>query len=84
MSAILPLNSNEQQRQVTTRLHGSHSTPHWVNVLLKAVESTDFGTIQIKIHGGEVVQIETTHKIRIPSDSSSSTPFKPTAHTEAS
>jgi len=36
-------------------------------LIREAVEAADYGTIQIKVHGGEVVQIETTRKIRVPS-----------------
>jgi len=61
------------------------STPGWLNLIREAVEAADYGTIQIKVHGGEVVQIETTRKIRVasslpsgPSLSSS----RPTAHAE--
>ena len=36
------------------------STPAWLNLIREAVESADYGTVQIKVHGGEVVQIETT------------------------
>ncbi|MEI7958169.1 MAG: YezD family protein [Verrucomicrobiota bacterium] len=51
--------------------------PAWLNLIREAVESADYGTVQIKVHGGEVVQIETSRKIRVPSSS------KPTAHAEA-
>jgi len=60
----------------------SRSTPAWLNLIREAVESADYGNIQIKVHGGEVVQIETTRKIRVPS-SSPGDPSKPTAHAEA-
>ena len=58
------------------------STPAWLNLIREAVESADYGTVQIKVHAGEVVQIETTRKIRVPS-SSTGDPSKPTAPTEA-
>lgn len=55
--------------------------PSWLKLVQEAVEAADFGTIQIKVHGGEVVQIETTRKIRVPS--ASNHPIShPTAHTE--
>jgi len=55
--------------------------PSWLNLIRETVEAFDFGTIQIKVHGGEVVQIETTRKIRIPSQAPRA-PFHPTASTE--
>jgi len=58
------------------------STPVWLNLIREAVESADYGTIQIKVHGGEVVQIETTRKIRVPSTSPGDL-SKPTVHAEA-
>jgi len=53
--------------------------PPWLNLIKNTVDAVDFGTIQIKIHEREVVQIETTRKIRItpssgkPIDSSAKT-----------
>jgi len=47
--------------------HRGAPTPAWLNLIREAVEAADYGTIQIKVHGGEVVQIETTRKIRVPS-----------------
>ena len=61
------------------------STHAWLNLLRDAVEAVDFGTIQIKVHGGEVVQIETTRKIRVPSSlppEPSLSSLRPTAHAE--
>lgn len=57
-----------------------HSTPSWLKLIQEAVETADFGTIQIKVHAGEVVQIETTRKIRVPAESSRF--FHPTASAE--
>jgi hypothetical protein len=45
--------------------------PPWLELLRDAVGSVDFGTVQIKVHDSEVVQIETTRKIRVPSRSGS-------------
>jgi hypothetical protein len=59
------------------------STPAWLSLIREAVEAADFGTIQIKVHGGEVVQIETTRKIRVPSNAPRF-PFHPTAPAEES
>ena len=56
-------------------------TPPWLKLIRNAVEASDFGTIQIKVHGGEVVQIEATRKIRVPS-SNPRYPFHPTAPAE--
>jgi hypothetical protein len=57
------------------------SIPSWLKLIQEAVESSDFGTIQIKVHGGEVVQIETTRKIRVSSQSTRN-PSHPTAPAE--
>ena len=43
----------------------SASAPEWVAVVRKAAGSVRFGYIQIKIHDGEVVQIEATEKYRL-------------------
>jgi hypothetical protein len=56
-------------------------TPPWLKLIRDAVDASDFGTIQIKVHGGEVVQIETTRKIRVPSQAPQF-PFHPTAPAE--
>ena len=61
----------------------NRSTPVWLNLIREAVEATDYGTIQIKIHGGEVAQIETTRKIRVPS-SADKLLLYPTAPAEVS
>jgi hypothetical protein len=55
--------------------------PEWLQLIQDAVEAAEFGTIQIKVHNGEVVQIETTRKIHIPSESSRFHP-QPTAPAE--
>lgn len=57
----------------------SRLTPPWLEIIRQSVDAVDFGTVQIKVHGGEVVQIETTRKIRIPSPV---THFHPTAPAE--
>ena len=54
-------------------------TSPWLQLIREAVEAVDYGTIQIKVHAGEVVQIETTRKIRVPSNISQ---FHPTAPAE--
>lgn len=71
---------------------GSHSAaavrsrpaPPWLKLIQDAVEAAEFGTIQIKVHGGEVVQIETTRKIRVPAQSAPPFAFHPTAPAEES
>ena len=57
------------------------STPPWLELIREAVEAADFGSIQIKVHAGEVVQIEATRKIRIPSVANKF-PLHPTAPAE--
>ena len=51
----------------------------WLQLIRESVEAVDYGTIQVKVHAGEVVQIETTRKIRVPSNVA---PFHPTAPAE--
>jgi len=53
-----------------------------VIVVRKAAGSLRFGVIQIKVHDGEVVQIETTEKLRLDHLSPESESL-PTAHVEA-
>ena len=44
----------------------NHSdAPPWLDLIRQAVSAVDFGTIQIKVHNREVVQIEATRKIRV-------------------
>jgi len=61
------------------RVREPRPAPSWLEIIRQSVEAVDFGTIQIKVHGGEVVQIETTRKIRVPSALSH---FQPTAPAE--
>ena len=73
---------------LTSEYHATNrgaSTHTWLNLIREAVEAVDYGTIQIKVHGGEVVQIETTRKIRVPSSLPSEpslSSLRPTAHAE--
>jgi len=50
--------------------------PSWLAVVHEAVGNLRYGVIQIKIHDGEVMQIETTQKLRFaaPSPESDSLP----------
>jgi len=84
MTAVSSIRQFAPRREREVHLRASHPSTHWLKLVQEAVESADFGTVQIKVHGGEVVQIETTRKIRIPSTSSPAVPFPPTASTEAS
>jgi len=80
MKAILSV----EQSRASDRADGGRgfqSKPAWLDLLHEALRAVDFGLIQIKVHGGEVVQIETTRKIRVPSSASNS-PFLPTAPAE--
>lgn len=36
----------------------------WSEIIERSVRSTPFGSIQLKIHNGRVVEIETTRKFR--------------------
>ena len=67
---------------ITDKAPGLHRTsPTWLNLIREAVESADYGTVQIKVHGGEVVQIEATRKIRVPGKPAPLS-FSPTASAE--
>jgi len=46
---------------------GQGPLPAWLRLIREAVDAVDYGTIQIKVHASEVVQIETTRKIRVSS-----------------
>ncbi|MEI8235489.1 MAG: YezD family protein [Verrucomicrobiota bacterium] len=67
--------------KATPSLAADRPAPSWLKLIQEAVEASDFGTVQIKVHGGEVVQIEATRKIRVPT-SASRIPFHPTAPAE--
>jgi len=60
----------------------ARSVPAWLDLIRDAVEGSDYGTILIKVHGGEVVQIEATRKIRVPSNSADKFSLYPTAPAE--
>ena len=40
------------------------STPNWLEIIERQVRATEFGSIEITIHDGRVVQIETSVKVR--------------------
>jgi hypothetical protein len=40
------------------------SEPPWLAVIRKQTESLRFGTVQVVVHEGRVVQIEKTEKVR--------------------
>jgi len=79
MKAIMSLDGNHPAVAEDSSLQ--RPTPAWLKLIRDAVDASDFGTIQIKVHGGEVVQIETTRKIRVPA-SNPRFPFHPTAPAE--
>ena len=54
----------------------------WLSLVHKEAASLRFGFIQIKVHDGEIVQIETTRKIRLE-DIPPKPDLPPTKHTEA-
>jgi len=56
--------------------------PKWISLVKNAAASLRFGTIQVKIHDGEIVQIETTQRFRIE-DSAADFELPPTRHREA-
>jgi hypothetical protein len=70
---------NQSDYAVQTRPSG---LPPWLSMVRKEAASLRFGLIQIRVHEGEIVQIETTRKLRLegitPEPES-----PPTEHTEA-
>jgi hypothetical protein len=46
-------------------ISGIETSPEWVGIVLKQVESLRFGVVQITVHESRVVQIEKTEKVRI-------------------
>lgn len=43
----------------------SSESPQWLKLVEQAVGSLQFGVVQIVVHHGKVVQIETTEKLRL-------------------
>lgn len=70
MSAIHSLDSEPRTVSSPFAQSPRRGIPAWLKLIQEAVESADYGTVQIKVHAGEVVQIETTRKIRVPAPSS--------------
>ena len=56
--------------------------PSWLSLVRKTAASLRFGIIQIKVHNGEIVQIETTQKLRLD-DLPPEPQLPPTEHSEA-
>jgi len=60
-------------------------TPHWLERIRESVGSMSYGSIHIKIHDGEVVEIETSRKFRFPHPASTTRHnFSPTTSVAAS
>ncbi len=38
--------------------------PEWVHVLRRAVEGLRYGSVEVVVHDGRVVQVETRQKVR--------------------
>ena len=60
----------------------SPELPPWLSVVRKEAASLRFGLIQIKVHDGEIVQIESTRKFRVE-DILPESESPPTEHSEA-
>ena len=45
--------------------HGRVEGDSWLEIVRQQVGSLNFGVVQIIVHAGRVVQIETTEKIRL-------------------
>jgi len=46
------------------------TTLNWVEIVEKQVSSLRFGVVQITVHDGRVVQVETTERLRFDKPSS--------------
>ncbi len=44
----------------------SNATPVWLDLVRQKVEGLRFGVVELIVHDGEVTQIETTEKTRVP------------------
>jgi hypothetical protein len=45
---------------------------HWIALVQKQVSSLQFGVVQITVHDGRVVQVETTERLRFDKPQSES------------
>jgi hypothetical protein len=45
--------------------NAEESSPEWLGIVAKQVESLRFGVVQIVVHENRVVQIEKTEKVRL-------------------
>jgi len=61
---------------------GATDLPPWLTVVRREAASLRFGLIQIKVHDGEIVQIESTRKFRLE-DILPESESPPTEHSEA-
>ena len=43
---------------------GDKTTPNWLDLVQQQVTSLKFGVVQITVHDGRVVQVETTERLR--------------------
>jgi hypothetical protein len=39
--------------------------PHWLEIVRKQVEAVQFGTVQLTVHEGQVVQVERVERVRL-------------------
>ena len=46
-------------------INARESSPEWLGIVAKQVESLRFGVVQIVVHENRVVQIEKTEKVRL-------------------
>jgi hypothetical protein len=51
---------------------GDKTTLNWVDVVQQQVTSLRFGVVQITVHDGRVVQVETTERVRFDKPQSES------------
>ena len=58
----------EAIRKIEARQAGSRLSPEVEHEILRAIARIDYGSIEVVVHGGKVVQIECREKIRVVRD----------------
>jgi hypothetical protein len=50
-----------------TASHEAPKPPEWVNIVRDRVNGLRFGTVQIVVHEGQVIQVDSTQRTRLSS-----------------
>ena len=56
-----------------SKTNGDKTNPNWIDLVHRQVASLQFGVVQITVHEGRVVQVETTERLRFDKPQSEST-----------